>query len=167
MSSVEQAGTIERGAPRAGAARERVAVKKPLRAHARAPFALRCGALLIDYTLAASIVAFSTLLARLFGGRSAADSAITVGLVLAIIVAALNLVALPAFTGRTVGKWATGLRVELRDGKPLDFARALVRHTVGYLASLVTLGFGFILAALNRDGRALHDLIAGTVVVRE
>jgi uncharacterized RDD family membrane protein YckC len=66
-----------------------------------------------------------------------------------------------------VGKWATGLRVERRDGEPLSFARALLRHTVGYLASLLTLGLGFFVAALNREGRALHDLIAGTVVVRE
>jgi uncharacterized RDD family membrane protein YckC len=43
----------------------------------------------------------------------------------------------------------------------------MLRHTVGYLASLVTLGLGFLLAAFNREGRALHDLIAGTVVVRE
>ncbi|HJU53242.1 MAG TPA: hypothetical protein VJ715_01680, partial [Pyrinomonadaceae bacterium] len=34
----------------------------------RAPFSLRCGALLIDYILLVAIIAFSTVLAR-FGGR--------------------------------------------------------------------------------------------------
>jgi uncharacterized RDD family membrane protein YckC len=168
MSSIEQAGMIK-GGERTSAARGRDAAdaRRSVSARERAPFALRCGALLIDYTLTALVVTFSTLLARLFAARVAADSAITVGLIFAAIVAALDLVVLPAFTGRTVGKWATGLRVERRDGEPVGFARAMLRHTVGYLASLVTLGLGFLLAALNREGRALHDLIAGTVVVRE
>ncbi|MDT7540441.1 MAG: hypothetical protein QOE33_345 [Acidobacteriota bacterium] len=168
MSSIEQAGMIERD-ERMSATRGRDAAsaRRLTPASVRAPFALRCGALLIDYTLAASIVAFSTLLARLFAARSTADSAITVGLILAAIVAVLDLVVLPAFTGRTVGKWATGLRVERRGGGPVGFARSLVRHTLGYLASLLTLGLGFLLAAFNPEGRALHDLIAGTVVVRE
>jgi uncharacterized RDD family membrane protein YckC len=166
MSSIEQAGRIESG-ERARAAR--VAVERPLRRAPgeRAPFSLRCGALLIDYTVVAAIVAFSTLLARMFSARSTADAAISAGLIVAAVVAALDLVLLPAFTGRTVGKWATGLRVERRDGARLGFGHAMLRHTLGYLASLVTLGLGFLLAALSRDGRALHDIIAGTVVVRE
>jgi uncharacterized RDD family membrane protein YckC len=165
MSSIEQAGRIK---PRERAARSTVVVANDdARSHERAPFSLRCGALLIDYLIVAAIVAFSTLLARLFSARAAADSAITVGLIVAASVAALDLVVLAALTGRTVGKWATGLRVERRDGEPVGFARALVRHTVGYLASALTLGLGFLLAALNGEGRALHDFVAGTVVVRE
>jgi uncharacterized RDD family membrane protein YckC len=168
MSSIEQAATIERD-ERAGASRSRDASAAPRRTatHERAPFSLRCGALLIDYMIVASIVAFSTLLARLFESRAAADTAISVGLIAAAAVALFDLVALPAFTGRTVGKWATGLRVERRGGEPVGFARALVRHTLGYILSLLTLGLGFLLAAFSREGRALHDLIAGTVVVRE
>ncbi|MDT7604191.1 MAG: hypothetical protein QOF61_2188 [Acidobacteriota bacterium] len=165
MSSIEQAGRIESD-KRARASRATAVVKERVRGQS-APFSLRCGALLIDYTVIVAIVAFSTLLARLFSVRSSADAALTAGSVLAIGVAALDLIVLPAFTGRTVGKWATGLRVERRDGEPLSVARALLRHTVGYLASLLTLGAGFLVAALSREGRALHDLIAGTVVVRE
>jgi uncharacterized RDD family membrane protein YckC len=165
MSSIEQVGRIESG-ERTRAARA-VAVAKSRAPGERAPFSLRCGALLIDYTVVAAIVAFSTLLARMFSARSTADTALNVGLLIAAIVAALDLVLLPAFTGRTVGKWATGLRVERRDGARLSFGRSMLRHTLGYLASLVTLGLGFLLAALSREGRALHDIIAGTVVVRE
>ena len=135
---------------------------------AHAPFALRCGALLVDYTVVIGIAAFATLLARLFGGgsRTAGGTVMEFGLVVALSVALLNFVILPGFTGRTLGKWVAGLRVERRDGEPLDLGRSLLRHTVGYLASLVTLGLGFLFAAFNREGRALHDLIAGTVVVR-
>jgi uncharacterized RDD family membrane protein YckC len=166
MSSIEQAGMVEAN-ERARGVRVAADAKARARGRLRAPFSLRCGALLIDYTLVASVVAFSTLLARLFSTRSAADAALTVGFALAAVVAALDFLLLPALTGRTAGKWATGLRVERRDGEPLSFARALLRHTVGYLASFVTLGVGFLLAAFNREGRALHDLVAGTVVVRE
>ncbi|MCA1816550.1 MAG: RDD family protein [Acidobacteria bacterium] len=166
MSSIEQAERIE--ARESARATRVVAVDDAgVYAHERAPFALRCGALLIDYLLVTVVVAFSTLLARLFGSRTAADMTITVGLVAAAVIAALDLVVLPAFTGRTVGKWATGLRVERRDGERVGFGRALLRHTVGYLLSLLTLGLGFLLAAFSREGRALHDMVAGTVVVRE
>lgn len=166
MSSIEQTTNIER-VEKSRIARDPVRATQFVRTHERAPFSLRCGALLIDYLIVAAIIAFSTLLARLFTARVAADSAITVGLVVAAAFAVLDMVVLPALTGRTVGKWATGLRVECRSGERVGFARALLRHTVGYLLSLLTFGLGFLLAALNREGRALHDLIAGTVVVRE
>jgi uncharacterized RDD family membrane protein YckC len=137
--------------------------------HVRAPFALRCGALLVDYTLVAGIAACGTLLAQLFGGgsRRAGSSVIEFALISALAVAILNFSVLPGFTGRTLGKWVTGLRIERRDGEPLDFWSALLRHTAGYLLSLLPLGLGFLLAAFNAEGRALHDMIAGTVVVRD
>jgi uncharacterized RDD family membrane protein YckC len=42
-----------------------------------------------------------------------------------------------------------------------------VRHFIGYPLSFLTLGFGILIAAINPRGRALHDLIAGTIVVRD
>jgi uncharacterized RDD family membrane protein YckC len=134
----------------------------------RAPFSLRCGALLIDYTLLAAILAFSTLLARALGGdaRWAGASVLTLGYLLALLAGILNFVVLASWTGRTLGKWVTNLRIERRDGTELSFARASLRHLVGYPLTLATLGLGFLLAAFNREGRALHDLIAGTIVVR-
>lgn len=139
-----------------------------MRVGERAPFALRCGALLVDYTLLAGIAAFATVLARMFGGgsRTAGTAVMDFGLLVALGLALLNFLVLPGFTGWTLGKWVTGLRIERRDGQPLDFAHALLRHTAGYLVSLLTLGVGFLLAAFNREGRALHDMLANTVVVR-
>jgi uncharacterized RDD family membrane protein YckC len=162
---VEQTGAV--GARR-GAGRGVAPVAARARAH-RAPFSLRCGALLIDYTAVVAIVAFATVMARVIGegGRATSDLTLLVGYVAAAAVAALNFLVLPVFTGRTLGKWATGLRVERTGGEPLDFARALLRHTAGYLLSVLTLGVGFLAAAFSREGRALHDLIAGTVVVRD
>ncbi|MCA1633435.1 MAG: RDD family protein [Acidobacteria bacterium] len=133
----------------------------------RAPFTLRCGALLIDYIIVIAVVAFATLLARLSGdGRRGDTLLLTSGYVAALAVAALNFVLIAGLSGRTLGKWVAGLRIERRDGVPLSFGRALLRHLVGYPLTLLTFGAGFLLAAFNAEGRSLHDLLAGTVVVR-
>ena len=133
----------------------------------RAPFSLRCGALLIDYILLAGVMAFATLLARLFGDmRRGSSFVLTAGYIAVASVAFLNFVLIAALSGRTLGKWMAGLRIERRDGEPLSIARALVRHLLGYALTALTLGLGFLLSAFDSKGRALHDLIAGTVVVR-
>jgi uncharacterized RDD family membrane protein YckC len=158
----------------------------------RAPFSLRCGAFLIDYILLVAILAFSTVLARL-GERPRALSTTseTLGLFIAAAVALLNFVGLTALRGQTLGKWATGLRIRRKDGEGLSLGRVLLRHLVAYPLSflllalgflaidhpaaaaamaggfVLTLGLGFVMAALGANGRALHDIIADTVVIRE
>ena len=135
----------------------------------RAPFSLRCGAMPIDYTLVVAVLAFATLLARLFGGggRWTGATVLNFGYLAAAAVAVLNFIVLASLAGRTTGKWVTGLRIERRDGRPLSVGRAALRHLIGYPVSVLPFGLGFLLAAFNLDGRALHDMIAGTVVVRE
>ena len=139
-----------------------------VRVRFRAPFALRCGALLIDYILLALIMVFSTMIARLMGGgaRMPGGTAEKVGIVITLIVAVLDLVVLAGLTGRTVGKWTTGLRLESTDGHVPGIGRAALRHLVGYPLSLLPFGLGFLIVAVSPTGRALHDLIAGTIVVR-
>src|ERR1044072_7462097 len=124
----------------------------------RAPFPLRCGALLIDYIALVSLVVAGTLIARMLGGgaRAAGSSAETAGIMLAVIMAVLNL-----------GKWATGLRIERNNGGNVGIGRALLRHFIGYPLSFALLGIGFLIAAVTVHGRGLHDMIAGTIVVRE
>jgi uncharacterized RDD family membrane protein YckC len=159
------------------AAAETIAVQRNVKpgppvqnlARIRGPFSLRCGAILIDYIVLVAILAFSTLVSRLFGGgaRAAGSSSVTIGILLALVVAALDLGILPGLTGITIGKWATGLRIVRKNGTELGIGRAFLRHFVGYPLSVLTLGLGFVIAALNARGRGLHDLIAGTIVVRE
>ena len=133
------------------------------------PFALRCGAFLIDYIVLISLVVLGTLFARMLGGgaRAAGNSAETAAVTLAIIVALLNLAVLPGLTGLTLGKWATGLRIQRVEGGNPGIGWVLLRHFVGYPLSFVTFGIGFLLATVTVHGRGLHDMIAGTVVVRE
>jgi uncharacterized RDD family membrane protein YckC len=158
----------------------------------RAPFSLRCGALLVDYILLAGIIAFSTLLARMGNHQRASQSnAQMVGIFIAVVVAVINFIGLPVWRGQTLGKWATGLRVRRKDGEPLSWWRALIRHLVVYPPFYIVLGLsflvadmltpalvagggfvlmlalGFLVATLSANGRALHDIVADTVVVRE
>src|SRR5450432_881977 len=156
-SALERASTPVR-------ARRRVRIHKTV-----APFSLRCGALLIDYIVLVAIVAASTLIARMFGGgaRLAGNSTETFGLLLALLVAVINFGLFAGLWGQTIGKWATGLRIERTNGHAASPGRIVLRHFVGYPFSILTLGIGFLVAALNSRGRTLHDLIADTVVVRE
>src|SRR5260370_25015267 len=75
----------------------------------RAPFALRCGALLIDYILLALILTFSIMVARLMGGgaRMAGGNAQKVGIVITLVVALLDLGVLAGLDGKTGGERTT------------------------------------------------------------
>src|SRR5258706_8687399 len=98
-----------------------------------APFPLRCGAFLIDYIVLASIVATSTLIARTLGGgaRLAGNSTETLGVIVTLLVAFVNFGVFAAVWGRTIGKWATGLRIVRTDGLPVGVGRIALRHLVG------------------------------------
>src|SRR5262245_53954684 len=140
-----------------------------IRVRYRAPFALRCGAILIDYIVLVLILTFSTIVARLMGGgaRLAGGTAENVGIVFTLVAAVLDLGVLAGLAGSQRGKWTTGLRLEQTDSRLPGIGRALLRHFVGYPISFLLFGLGFLLAIVNPTGRALHDLIAGTVVIRE
>ncbi len=53
------------------------------------------------------------------------------------------------------------------DGSDVGLPRAVVRHFIGYPLSFLLFGIGFLMVALTVQGRGLHDIIAGTIVVRE
>ena len=144
-------------------------VESHARKRYRAPFALRCGAILIDYILLMLIMTFSTIIARTMGGgaRLAGGTAEKIGIVFTLVAAVLDLGILAGLTGKTLGKWTTGLRLERTDGSAPGIGWALLRHFVGYPVSLFFFGIGFLIAIFVPNGRALHDFIAGTVVIRE
>jgi uncharacterized RDD family membrane protein YckC len=66
--------------------------------------------------------------------------------------------------GTTIGGIVFGLRVVRRDGRPIDWATAIVRALSCFL-SMIVAGLGFIWIALDDEKQAWHDKIAGTVVV--
>jgi len=69
-----------------------------------------------------------------------------------------------ALWGKTVGKAVLGLRIVRRDGADLEGRRAVTRALV-YPLTFLSLGIGFAMAVVDRERRALHDVLAGTAVV--
>ncbi|OWA14543.1 hypothetical protein B9W68_10320 [Streptomyces sp. CS227] len=70
--------------------------------------------------------------------------------------------------GRSLGKWACGLRVVRDDGGPVRFRHALVRGAMAVVEILLTVGVVACVASLvSERGRRVGDVFAGTLVVRE
>jgi len=69
-----------------------------------------------------------------------------------------------AVSGRTFGMAVLGIRVVRADGAIAEPRRGVVRALV-FPLSFLLLGLGFLGILVQRERRALHDLIAGTAVV--
>lgn len=134
----------------------------------KAPFLLRCGAILIDYILLIAMPVLSLLLGRYFAydGAKLLNSEISnTGWLITILIALTDFVILPLIVGQSVGKMLTGLRVVKTDGSPAKLKNLCLRHLIGYPLTLLTSGLGFFLSVFSAKGRAIHDFIAGTVVI--
>ena len=66
----------------------------------------------------------------------------------------------------TLGKMALGLKVTDMNGLKLDFTKAFVRN-LGKILSNFTMLIGYIMAGFTEKKQALHDMIAGTLVVEK
>ena len=134
----------------------------------KAPFLLRLGALLIDYILVVSLPVLSLLMARAMGydgARLTGNELNTVGWSAAILLGITDLIVLPFFTGQTIGKMLTGLKVVRSDGSPASGPAMLFRQILGGLLTVGSVGIGFLVSVLSSKGRALHDYVAGTFVI--
>ncbi|MEQ1605580.1 MAG: RDD family protein [Pyrinomonadaceae bacterium] len=130
----------------------------------RAPFALRCAALSIDYIILLIFPAGWLTLGKLFGEGNATALGTTIWVVgVAFFLA--NFLLLPFFRGQSIGKMLTGITILNSDGTSLSFGRLFIRNTIGYLITISTVGLGFVISAVNTSGRTLHDLLSGTIVV--
>jgi uncharacterized RDD family membrane protein YckC len=64
----------------------------------------------------------------------------------------------------TIGKQALGIVVTDIQGKPIDFVKATIRYFSKIISALILL-IGYIMAAFTEKKQALHDIIAGTLVL--
>jgi uncharacterized RDD family membrane protein YckC len=69
-----------------------------------------------------------------------------------------------ALSGQTLGMATVGVRVVGASGGPIGLGQALLR-TVTFPLAVLTLGLGFATILIQRERRAIYDLIAGTAVV--
>lgn len=137
-----------------------------------AGFVVRLGAYLID----AVIVFFATfvvmlpfsLLSMLIGSKIGIIGVLLslVGWLLGMAVGVGYLLVPWAFVGRTPGKKFLGLKVVADDGSgSLGYLKAALRM-VGYMVSGMVFFAGFIMVAFTKDNKGLHDMIAGTRVIK-
>ena len=70
------------------------------------------------------------------------------------------------FNGKTVGKWLTRIRIVSLTQERISLWQATER-ALGYGASVLEAGFGFLQFFINRNRQCVHDRIAETIVVDE
>lgn len=66
----------------------------------------------------------------------------------------------------TVGKIALGLKVTDMNGGKLDIGKAALRQ-IGKIVSGIIIMIGYIMAGFTEKKQALHDMIAGALVVKK
>ena len=108
-----------------------------------------------------------TLIQSDFGDTDPPESAFYVwaGFIIAFLpFAFLYFASMWSWRGQSVGMMAVHIKVVRRNGGRLSFRRSLAR-TLMWPLSVLPLGLGLVSALFDRQNRALHDLIAGTVVI--
>ena len=137
-----------------------------------AGFWIRFGAKIID-GLILGVVFFAPVVIFMIVGMSGAnvnpDRALTMQLIFQFGFYVVSLLYNSFFLGKfgaTPGKMACGLKVVMPDGAPITYARGLGR-TLGEFVSGLVCNIGYIIAAFDKEKRALHDHIANTRVVRK
>jgi uncharacterized RDD family membrane protein YckC len=84
-----------------------------------------------------------------------------------LVVMFLYLTASTALMGRTWGMSLVSLRaVDAETGRP-PTTKQSVGRAILYIVSLISLGLGILYALFDAEGRAVHDHLSGTVVVRD
>jgi uncharacterized RDD family membrane protein YckC len=66
----------------------------------------------------------------------------------------------------TIGKQALKIVVTDLEGKRIDFVKATIRYFSKIISALILL-IGYIMAAFTEKKQALHDIIAGTLVLEK
>ncbi|HEX8178743.1 MAG TPA: RDD family protein, partial [Pyrinomonadaceae bacterium] len=84
-----------------------------------------------------------------------------------VVLLFLYLMASTALAGRTWGMTLVALRAVDAGTGGAPTTGQCVRRALGYMLALATGGLGLLYAAFDAQGRALHDLLSGTITVRE
>jgi uncharacterized RDD family membrane protein YckC len=126
---------------------------------------------LIDFPIQVTVLVLALLASAALGslggnnGGLAAIAALVLGF---IVIWGYYPVSEAIWSGKTVGKFAFGLRVVGDQGEPIRVSQAVIRNLLRIVDFLPFFyGIGIIVLFWNGRGKRLGDLAAGTVVVRE
>jgi len=132
-----------------------------------APLSQRFGAGLFDFILCV-FLSFALLLPFIILGKSFFSVETLLAFLTTIaIVMFIYLTTSIAFFGKTVGMKMFSLEIVDVEENDYPTLHQAAINTVAYLISILTCGLGFLPALFNQEKRAMHDLIAGTIVVKE
>jgi uncharacterized RDD family membrane protein YckC len=138
-----------------------------------ASFSLRVVAFVLDAMVASSVLALFVaigglqILIRSSGGDDPTDSEAYTGLAIALssfLFLPWYFIATWWWRGQTLGMMAVHIAVTDQEGHLPSFRQAFLRALV-YPLSFVPLATGFATILFDRQSRALHDMLAGTVVL--
>lgn len=127
-------------------------------------FWVRVLAYIIDGIIV-GIVAFVIKMLLGLVGTDFLDHANTTGNLLNFALGFLYMTVLWSSQGATLGQKALGLAVTTLDGQRLSYGRAVARY-FALLLSFVILLIGVLMVAFTERKQGLHDLLAGTYVVK-
>lgn len=134
-----------------------------------ATFASRAVSGVIDLVIQGFVLTFG--IGYVGAAASGLDDAALAALGLAAVVAVIvgyPLAMETATRGRTIGKFAMGLRTVRDDGGPIRFRQALVRALLEVIEVWTLSGTPALISSLaSSRGKRLGDHLAGTYVVRE
>lgn len=132
----------------------------------KAPFALRIAALCVDYLIFLLLPVTWLVLARFLSDTGTPDQIGNTIWIIGVILVVANSILLPMVNGQSLGKMIFGMHIVKNDGSRADLFSILIRNVFGYTLTLCSGGLGFVFSVFSSKGRALHDYIAGTMVVR-
>ena len=146
-------GALVQGAAASGAAHDQL----------YAGFWRRVGGYLVDY-IVLTVMLFVILFLAALVGRSRLQTG-AIYLLLALVGPWLYSALFESSAWQaTLGKRAVGIKVTDLMGQRISFGRASGRYFAEWISGL-TFGIGFLMAAFTERRQALHDMIAGTLVV--
>lgn len=159
----EEAVEVPRERPRRSVRSSRPSNEDP------AGFLRRLGAMIIDQIVLmflGFVVGFVLGIVMFAAGARDPQSIQAAGNLLGLVLGWLYYASMESSSSQaTWGKQALGIKVTDLDGNPISFARATGRH-FGKILSALPLAIGFLLPLFTERKQALHDMIAGCVVVK-
>jgi uncharacterized RDD family membrane protein YckC len=123
--------------------------------------------LILGVAMTVLLLPFSYFAAKKAATDPAAATAIfAVAYVLSTAASLCYLLVFWSKSGATPGKKLLRLKIVREDGvEPMGVGKAFLR-IVGYFLSSLVLGIGYLMVAFTNGKRGLHDMVAGTRVVR-
>ena len=131
------------------------------------PFGMRFAAGLFD--VLASAFGTVVILSPLLFGQNAVYN-LSLGIGFAAVFAAflfLYLTASLALRGKSLGMWMFSLELIDAEHNSYPTAHQAAVHSAVYVLSLALLGLGFVTIAFDEEKRAVHDIISGTLLVKQ